>query len=86
MTTKTKTISLRIDEKLYDQFVEFSERVYIPPSALFAAFAAKTVSEQRIPFDITADPFYSPDNLRHLLKSIEQLEAGKGTVHELIER
>ena len=85
MATKTKTISLRIDANLYDQFLEFSEQVYISPSALFSTFAAKTVREQRIPFDVTVDPSYSEINQKHLLSSIEQLESGKGTVHDLIE-
>ena len=31
------------------------------------------------------DPFYSTANQAHLMKSIHQLQAGKGTVHELIE-
>jgi len=74
-----------MDADLYDQFVEFSESVYIPVSALFSTFAAKTVTEQRIPFDVAVDPFYSVANQRHLISSIEQLESGKGTAHELIE-
>ena len=85
MTTKTKTVSLRIDEQLYNQFLEFSDRVFISPSALFSAFAAKTVSEQRLPFEIAVDPFYSSTNQKYLLKSIEQLESGRGEIHELIE-
>jgi DNA-damage-inducible protein J len=85
MGVKTKTVSLRIDEQLYQQFVEFSEKVYIPPSALFSAFAAKTVNEQRIPFELAVDSFYSASNQKRLLDSVAQLEAGKGTAHDLIE-
>ncbi|MDR1184714.1 MAG: type II toxin-antitoxin system RelB/DinJ family antitoxin [Coriobacteriales bacterium] len=81
----TKTISLRMDEKLYEQFVEFSEKIYVPVSALVSAFAAKTVSEQRVPFDLAIDPFYDAENQKRIRIAIEQLEAGKGKVHELIE-
>jgi DNA-damage-inducible protein J len=81
----TKTISLRIDEDLYHNFKQFCDAVYIPPSALFSAFAAKTVKEQKIPFEIERDPFYSESNMAILKESIRQLENGEGVVHELIE-
>ncbi|MDR1088488.1 MAG: type II toxin-antitoxin system RelB/DinJ family antitoxin [Coriobacteriales bacterium] len=81
----TKTVSLRMDEELYEQFSEFSQQIYVPVSALVSAFAAKTVSEQRVPFDLSIDPFYNAENLRRIQAAIEQLEAGKGNVHELVE-
>ena len=31
------------------------------------------------------DPFYSPSNQAYIMKSVAELKAGKGTVHELIE-
>lgn len=82
--TKTKTVSLRIDEELYGNFVEFCEEVYIPPSALFSAFAAKTVRDQRIPFEVASDPFYSRINQERLNMSIEKAEAGFLLSHEPI--
>jgi DNA-damage-inducible protein J len=50
-------------------------------------FARAVLREQRIPFAITGsdDPFYSIKNQARLNAAIEQLEAGKGTVHDLIE-
>jgi len=87
MTTKakTKTVSLRIDEELYGSFVEFCEEVYIPPSALFSAFAAKTVREQRIPFEVATDPFYSKNNQERLNESIRKAEAGHLLSYEPID-
>ena len=43
--------------------------------------------ENRIPFEITpaADPFFSQENLAYVKKSVQELRAGKGTEHELIE-
>lgn len=81
----TKTISLRIDSDLYRRFSEFCDKVYVAPSALFSAFAARTVAEQKVPFEIASDPFYSTDNQARLLAAIAQLESGKGTSHDLIE-
>ena len=81
----TKTVSLRIDEDLYNQFSEFSEKVFIPTSALFSAFAAKTVQEQRVPFELSVDPFYNIENQKLILAAIEQLDSGHGTLHDLVE-
>lgn len=41
--------------------------------------------EQRLPFDVVVDPFYSVANMNRLKESIAKLEAGGGTVHELVE-
>ena len=49
-------------------------------------FAKKTVREQRIPFEITAeDPFYSDKNIERLTKAIADLNNGKGNEHEIME-
>ena len=49
--------------------------------------ARAVLREQRIPFEITGsvEQFYSVKNQARLKASIEQLEAGKGTAHDLIE-
>ncbi|MDF2505189.1 hypothetical protein [Clostridium sp.] len=31
------------------------------------------------------DPFYSEANMAHLKKSIEQLDQGKGKIHDIVE-
>lgn len=51
----------------------------------FCIFAKKIVKEQRIPFEISAAPFYSTANIERLQKSIKDAQNGKLTVHELIE-
>ena len=50
----------------------------------FCVFAKTAVRERRIPFEISAntDPFYSPTNMERLRKSVAQMEATGGTVHE----
>jgi DNA-damage-inducible protein J len=81
----TKTVSIRMDENLYRELTEFSDRVYIPVSALISSFAAATVREQRLPFEIAVDRFYEPANQAYLAAGIDELEAGGGTKHELID-
>lgn len=51
-------------------------------SAAFTVFATKVSREKKIPFEITADPFYSEANMERLSRSIAQMEKIGGTVHE----
>ena len=39
----------------------------------------------KLPFEITADPFYSTENIERLEKAIKDLNNGKGTRHDLME-
>ena len=50
-------------------------------------FVKADLRERRIPFEITQapDPFYSEENQAYVMKSIQELRAGKGHAHELIE-
>ena len=53
----------------------------------FTIFATKVTKEKRIPFEITADPFYSESNIKYLEKVIADIESGKAKLveHDLIE-
>lgn len=78
-------ISIRIDENLKKQFEKFCEDTGMTMTTAFNIFVKKAVKEQKIPFEITADPFYSSANMERLKKAIKDAENGKLTVHELIE-
>ena len=47
--------------------------------------AKKVGREKRIPFEVSADPFYSESNMKHLRRGIAALNAGNGVEHEMIE-
>lgn len=51
----------------------------------FTIFAKKMSREKRIPFDVSIDPFYSLDNIKHLGESLEQLKSGKVIVKTMDE-
>lgn len=54
----------------------------------FTIFATKGFArERRIPFEITAEPFYSESNMKYLEKVIADIESGKAKLveHDLIE-
>ena len=50
-----------------------------------SAASKKVGSERRIPFEVSADLFYTESNIAHLRRGVAALNAGKGTEHELIE-
>ena len=79
-------INIRMDEELKKQFDKFCSDVGMTITTAICVFAKKTVREQRIPFEITAeDPFYSDKNIERLTKAIADLNNGKGTEHEIME-
>lgn len=78
-------ISIRIDEELKKQFEKFCTDTGMTMTTAFNIFVKKAVKEQKIPFEITADPFYSAANMERLEKAVKDIEEGKTTVHELIE-
>ena len=49
--------------------------------------AKKVGQERRIPFEVSADPFFSGSNIRYLDKKMEEYKAGQlqFAEHELIE-
>jgi DNA-damage-inducible protein J len=55
-------------------------------STAFTIFATKVSREQRIPFEVAVNPFYSKANMSRLKKAISDMEAGRNvSEHELIE-
>lgn len=53
----------------------------------FTIFAKKVSREKRIPFEISADPFFSENNMKYLEKVISDIETGQANLveHDLIE-
>ncbi len=80
-------VNIRMDENLKKQFDAFCSEIGMNMTTAFCVFAKTAVRQNRIPFEISADsdPFYSEANQARLRKSIADLNAGKGKVHELIE-
>jgi len=56
-------------------------------TAAFTIFAKKVSREKRIPFEISADPFYSESNMRYLENVVAAINSGKANLveHNLIE-
>lgn len=81
----TTTITIRMDEKLKKQAEILFEDMGLNMTTAFTLFTKAVVRQNKIPFEITADPFYSESNMAHLRRGIDALNAGKGVEHEIIE-
>ncbi len=79
-------ISFRVDEGLKKRMEDTCKNMGLSMSAAFTLFATKVTREQRIPFEITADPFYSDEHMAMLAQRIDDIEHGRNiSQHELIE-
>lgn len=81
------TLTARVDSKDKVNFDAFCSSVGLNTSTAINLFVKAVLREKRIPFEISVspDPFFSERNVAYIKKSIHELEAGKGTPHELIE-
>ncbi|MBQ9489490.1 MAG: type II toxin-antitoxin system RelB/DinJ family antitoxin [Lachnospiraceae bacterium] len=80
------TLTSRVEEQDKAAFDDFCSSVGLTASAAINMYVKVVVRDRKIPFEIKQeDPFYSATNQAHLMKAIQQLKEGKGTVHELIE-
>lgn len=80
-------LSIRVDSDDKKRFEAFCNETGMNVSVAVNMFMKKVIREQRIPFEITADPFYSQENLAEIQRRIDDVKSGKSTLkeHELIE-
>jgi DNA-damage-inducible protein J len=76
------TISIRMDEKLKEKMEKTCSDLGMNMTTAFTIFAKKMTREQRIPFDVSVDPFYSDENMNYLKRVISDIESGKAKLHE----
>lgn len=77
------TISIRMDDALKKDFDSVCSDLGLSMTTAVTMLAKKMAREKRLPFDVSIDPFYSQENMTRLKKSIAQMEATGGTVHEV---
>ena len=80
-------VNFRMDEELKRGMELACKDMGMSITTAFTIFATKVSREQRIPFEIAVDPFYSDANMARLRKAIADVASGKAklTEHELIE-
>lgn len=77
------TVSVRMDEALKKDFDAVCNDLGLTMTTAITMLAKKMTREKRVPFEVSADPFYSDENMARLRRSIAQMEATGGTVHEV---
>ncbi|MCR5172514.1 MAG: type II toxin-antitoxin system RelB/DinJ family antitoxin [Treponema sp.] len=71
------SLSIRMEDETKAGFDKFCDEIGLSVSSVFNMFAKKVVREQRIPFEINANPFYSEENMKFLRESIAQDKSSK---------
>lgn len=77
------TVSVRMEDSLKRDFDSICSELGLSMTTAITMLAKKMAREKRLPFEVSVDPFYSEQNMERLKKSIAQMEATGGTVHEV---
>lgn len=80
-------ISLRVDDEVKRGAERTLNDIGLSMSTAINIFLKAVVRENRIPFELSADPFYSKENMMELERCVADIRSGKSTLkeHELIE-
>ena len=79
------TVNFRMDEGLKRDMEQLCDDLGITMTTAFTIFAKKATRENRIPFELTGDPFYGKKNQERLAKSIASFESGAVVVKTMEE-
>ena len=80
-------VNFKLDSDVKKSMEQACSDMGLSMSAAFTIFAKKVGRERRIPFEVSADPFYSESNMRYLEDIARDIREGKAHFeeHELIE-
>ena len=80
-------ISLRVDDDVKLNAERTLSNIGLSMSSAINIFLKTVIRENRIPFELSADPFYSIENMEELERRATSIRTGKTTLkeHELIE-
>lgn len=71
-----------MDSSLKQQMDSICSELGMSLTTAFTIFAKK-VCREKIPFEVSVDPFYSKENMEILRRSIAQMEKTGGKIHEV---
>ena len=85
--SQTVNVNFRMDAELKKSMEQICSDLGMSMTTAFTIFARKVIREQRIPFDVSVDPFYSESNIKYLEGIVQDIKEGKAhfTEHELLE-
>ena len=74
-------VNFRIDDTIKAKAESVCSAMGLTMSTAINIFLTKLANEQRIPFEVSIDPFYSEEHIAMLEKRIADMKAGRNT-HE----
>lgn len=82
----TKNMTIRIDEKVKKDAEVFFDDLGLSMTTAINMFIKMTLKQNKIPFELSGDPFYNSYNVKHLEGVLKDIKSGKEyDTHELIE-
>lgn len=78
-------VNFRMDKDLKINMEALCKEMGLTMTTAFTIFAKQLCRERRLPFEVTAESFYSTKNISRLKASIAQMEKTGSTVHEAIQ-
>jgi len=80
-------VNFRMDEELKKSMEKVCSDMGLSMTTAFTIFAKKVSREKRIPFEVSADPFYSESNMKYLEQVLSDVDAGRAKLveHDIIE-
>ncbi len=80
-------ISVRVDDTVKHEAEQTFDKIGLSMNTAITIFLKACAREKRIPFELTADPFYSSANQRYLEGIMRDVRSGKAhfAPHDLIE-
>ena len=76
-------ITMRAEPDIKAIFEEICSEIGLSVNAALNIFVKRVVRDRKIPFELSADPFYCESNMRYLTASAEEARAGHVTEHDL---
>lgn len=70
-------INLRVDDEVKKNAEGVFDEIGISLSAAINIYLKKVARERRIPFELTADPFYSEGNIKYLEQKFQAYKDNK---------
>lgn len=78
-------ITMRSEADVKRQFEAICAEIGLSVNTALNIFVRRVVRDRRIPFELSADPFFGEENMGHLREAVAAVEAGRVSEHELIE-
>lgn len=80
-------VNFRIEDSIKRGAEQACAEMGLSMTSAINIFLTKVARERRIPFELSADPFYSESNMKHLESVARDINSGKAKLveHDIVE-